>query len=316
MDKKWAERLPASGRAAELLVGAYDIHVHGNPSYGPGNEGFEPDDFTIIAEAREAGLKGVCIKNMEFTTIFRDYLVNQMEKKNGYGSCKYYSSMTLNAPVGGINPAAVDFAISYGTKCIWFPTYSSQWMELMFGWGTYEHCDPDNWFSAVRMRKPANGKGISIFNAEGRLIPEVYEIIDMTKQAGVCLATGHMSPKDSYALCKAGAEMGHRKMILTHPDNGITFMDKGMIRSLADMGVYIEKTFYSHVNDYNPERAFGHVREMGPEHFFLVSDTGQPEMLRPVDALKVIADDYLNHGFTEEEVRRMIQDVPGYLMEG
>jgi hypothetical protein len=316
MERMWSDRLPASNEAKEMLVGAYDVHVHGNPSYGPNCEGFDLDDFEIIKAAREAGLKGVCVKNLEFSTTFRDYLVNKVEKQNGFGSCVYYSSMVLNECVGGINPCAVDFAIQHGAKCIWFPTYSARNTAELFGWGVYEGWPKDNWFSFTSLKHSYGNNGISIFDHDGKMIPEVNEIIEITRDANVCLASGHMTPKESYALCKAAIKLGHKKMILTHPDLWLTLVPKEMVQSLATLGVWIEKTFYAHVFSHSDERAFGHIKDIGYKHFFFDSDAGQPNLILPTDAFAVMIDDYLKNGFNSTEIVYMVREVPEFLMVG
>jgi hypothetical protein len=315
MKRKWSEK-QASDKAKSLLIGAYDIHIHTNPSYGPNCEGFGIDDFEMIEAASRSGLKGICIKNLEFSTIFRDYLTNKWAKKNGFSSCKCYSSLVLNAPVGGINPFAVDFAVIHGAKCIWFPTYSSHYTELMFGWGEFNTYEKDNWFPGIKMKKPKDMKGISIYDADGKLLPEVYETIEITRDASVCLATGHLSPKESYAVCRNAMEMGHKKMILTHPDTSLTLINKEMMNGLAKIGVFIEKTFNSLVNDFNEERIYGYIKDIGTEQFFMSTDTGQPDMPLPVNSFGIMIDEYLKNGFSEDEVRRMIQTIPAFLMEG
>lgn len=67
--------------------------------------------------------------------------------------------------------------------------------------------------------------------------------------------------------------------------------------------------------DHNDERAFGQVREIGPEHFILVSDLGQPFMVKPAEGLGLMIDDYLEHSFTAEEISKMVRTNPGFLME-
>lgn len=316
MKKLWEEKLPVSDKARKMLQGAYDIHVHSNPSFGPDQKGFALDDLEIIEQAREAGLKGVCVKNFEFSTIFRDYFVNKREAERGFGSCVYYSSVTLNECIGGINPYAVEFASYHGVKCVWFPTYSSRNTAELFGWGVFDGWEKPNWSPMTAFRHSNQSKGLSILDENGMLIPEVDDIIEITRDAHMILASGHMSPKESYALCKRAVEAGHKKVVLTHPDNFITLVPKEMSKSLAEMGVYIEKTFYSHVVDHSDERAFGHVKEIGAEHFVMVSDLGQPFMVKPAEGLGIMIDDYLQHGFTEEEISQMIRDNPGTLMEG
>lgn len=308
------QRETYSPEAAELLKGAYDIHVHSNPSLGPGGEGFALDDFQVMEEAWQAGIRGVCLKNLEFSTIFRDYLVNRWQESQGRSGCTCYASLVLNGPVGGLNPLAVDYAVQQGARCVWFPTYSAQYNTLRLGWGAVHRERTESWNPALRLRFPADNQGISLLDEKGKIKPEVLEIIEIARDGEVALATGHMSPRDSFALCQAAVSMGHRKMILTHPDNRYTFVPDDMVEALAEMGVWIEKTYFSHVREFNADRAYEQVRRVGPEHFFLVSDTGQPEMPRPVQALGLFVDEYLRHGFSQAEVRRMTRDTPEFLI--
>ena len=46
---------------------------------------------------------------------------------------------------------------------------------------------------------------------------EIFEIFDIIKKYGACLATGHLDTKEAYLLCKTGTKHGVN-MILTHPE--------------------------------------------------------------------------------------------------
>ncbi|WP_434311065.1 DUF6282 family protein [Hominifimenecus sp. rT4P-3] len=301
--------------ARELLRGAYDIHIHSNPSLGPDGEGFGISDEEVAEEAFQAGLSGICLKNTESATIFRGWTLNRQERFSSAGfHC--YSSLTLNLPVGGINPYAVDYAICQGAACIWFPTYSAENMRSALEAAEKGGVEISPWNPARRLLPPPGGKGICVLDERGQVLPEVRDVIAMTKEAGVCLATGHLSPKESYAVCREGVRMGHRKMIFTHPDNRYTRAPYDMLEDLAGRGVYLEKTYFSHVRDYQEERAYDYVRRIGAEHFFLTSDTGQREMLRPAKAMEAYVEAYLEHGFSVEEIGRMVRENPGFLIKG
>ena len=120
--------------------------------------------------------------------------------------------------------------------------------------------------------------GISILNETGDLLPVVYEIMEVIKKYNGVLATGHISPKESVLLCRAGRAYGV-KMVLTHPEFDRTLMDTGTQRELAALGVAIEKCWFN--------------LAAGMEHFLQT---------------------LLEEGFSRDELWAMVSGVPAQLV--
>lgn len=101
-------------KAAELLEGGYDLHVHSTPSH------IERilDDVEALQQASEAKMAGILIKNHYESTAARAMLLN---KRSGVVT-KAYGGVVLNWPAGGLNPYAAESALKLGASFVWLPT--------------------------------------------------------------------------------------------------------------------------------------------------------------------------------------------------
>jgi hypothetical protein len=102
---------------ANLLKGAYDLHVHSAPDVLPRMM----DDIEMAQRIIASGMAGYAIKSHYFCTSERAELIRKMFPK-----CNAIGTITLNSSVGGINPSAVEMAGRSGAKIVWFPTCDSQ----------------------------------------------------------------------------------------------------------------------------------------------------------------------------------------------
>jgi len=186
------------------LRGAIDIHVHSSPSIFPRSV----DDLELARLAQQAGMRAIVLKAHEESTVSRAFLVNKVVT-----GIDVYGSLVLNEYVGGLNPYAVDLAVQQGAKIIWMPTGSAKHHLAFYGGKS----DYDEQKSRVRLLPQ---KGITILDDEGRLLPVVYDIIDLIKGSGAALATGHLSPQESRILVKTALARGVEKVLVAHPGNG------------------------------------------------------------------------------------------------
>ena len=269
-----------------LLKGAYDLHMHAAPS----PFGRAMDDYGLLQEADAAGMGGIMLKSHYESTAARAQLVN------AHAGCtaKAFGGIVLNWPVGGLNPYAAENALIRDARILWMPTRDSA-NSLLSG------NMPGDFFS-----RP----GISVVDEAGGLKPEVVEILNIAKKYNAAVATGHISPEESITLCKAGAAMGVR-MILTHPEFDRTVVDAATQKELAGLGVLIEKCWYN-IAEGNCTAAemAEHIRTVGCESCFLVTDRGQGNREHPVEGLKLFLNTLLDEGFTEEELYTMTHTVP------
>lgn len=280
-----------SAVSSELLIGAYDLHVHSAPSAFPRAK----DGFELLKEADAAGMAGIMLKSHYESTATRAELINQ------YSGCKAkaYGSLTLNWPAGGLNIYAVENALKVGAKIIWMPTRDSE-NSLHFG-----NMDGDFF----------QRKGISILNEDGTIKDCVYEIMDAVKRYNAVLATGHLSPEESVLLCRAGCANGVR-MVLTHPEFPRTTIAPQVQKELADLGVLIEKTWFNIAHgQVTLEEMVATIRLIGSRRAYITTDRGQKGLPAPAEEYKLFVESLLQAGLTEAELRDLAQIVPKSIVD-
>lgn len=280
-----------SALADELLVGAYDLHVHSSPSAFER----EVDGFELVKAADAVGMAGVMLKSHYESTVLRAALINQ------YSGCKtkLYGGLALNWPTGGLNVYAVENALKVGAKIIWMPTRDSK-NSLEFG------NMPGDFFDR---------EGISAVDENGKLKDRVYEIMNVVKRYDAVLATGHLSPEESVLLCREGRARGVR-MILTHPEFPRTAVDPQTQKELAQLGVMIEKNWYNVVdNGVSIDQMVSTIRMVGCENAFIATDRGQKGHPAPPSEYKRFVEALLQAGMTEAELRNLTQIVPKSIVD-
>ena len=84
--------------------------------------------------AVKVGARAIVIKTHQGTTMDRAYLCNRYNKiVHGDKDFTMFGSITLNHPVGGLNPAALEVALKLGAKVVWLPTQHAQNHLAKFG---------------------------------------------------------------------------------------------------------------------------------------------------------------------------------------
>ena len=95
---------------SEWLKGLVDLHLYNRPCI------FERMFTTteLAKQCRNAGYRAIVVKNHFYPTMESAFMARQQVPGIGV-----YGSITLNWPVGGINPFAVYSAIELGAKIVW-----------------------------------------------------------------------------------------------------------------------------------------------------------------------------------------------------
>ncbi|GIM46000.1 hypothetical protein DNHGIG_15490 [Collibacillus ludicampi] len=284
-----------------LLEGAIDIHVHSSPSIFPRSV----DDFQLAEQAKAAGMRAIVLKAHEESTVSRAKLVSKIVQ-----GIEVYGSLVLNEYVGGLNPYAVDLAIQQGAKLIWMPTGSARnHIEYYQGQSDYKEQR-----STVRLLPQ---KGITIFDENGKLLPVVYDIIDLIKESDVCLATGHLSPRETKVLVQTAAERGLGKILVAHPDLKINKMELSLQCELVALGAYVEKSMLTLMPKWKsiePEELVQGIRQLGVERCILQTDFGQANHPTPTVGYQKFIELLLEYGLEEKEIHRMACQNPAILL--
>jgi hypothetical protein len=268
------------------------------------------DIVQAARDAQEAGFKAVVAKSHHHSTV-TDVLAL---KSNGLHELdiQVYGGIALNSAVGGLNPHAVDLALKMGGRIVWFPTIAApRHIE-------HHHAHPDMKFPKTAFtlmdESPAG-----VFDADGRLRPEVHEIIALIRDADAILATGHLDPPSITAVLTAARDAGVTRMLVNHP----TFVvDATLAEAMhwVDLGAVIEHSicvFDDRSTFYQRELSelVTWLHEIGPAHTSLGSDLGQVNNPLPIEAYTRILRELLQAGLTEADLKLVVCDNPARLLD-
>jgi hypothetical protein len=286
----------------ELLQGAIDLHQHAAPSL------FErvTDDVGLAAEARARGMRGVLLKAHEQDTTGRAALVRRQ-----VSGIEAYGGIVLNHHTGGLNPAAVDNSIKLGARMVWMPTLSAQHHIDHFGGSHFGKAMKGR----TETRTPA--RGIGVLDEAGVLVPAAREILDLIADAGICLSTGHLSPREIMALVREARRAGVTRILVTHPDLTLTGLTVEDQKALAAEGAVLEKDIIVMMPAWQSlslEQMTKSIREIGSQHCVLATDFGQLHHPMPPEGLRMFVQMLLEQGIGPDEIRTMIVDNPARLL--
>lgn len=250
-------------------------------------------------------MKGFAIKCHQFQSGGRAALVRRQ-----YPEVNAIGGITLNNSVGGLNPMAVEMAARMGAKIVWFPTVNAMHQK--------------NYLEQTGEARPYGAGGDSTVPirdipilVNGALSSDALDVLDIIRQFDLVLATGHISPKESLALIRAGHDMGLKKMIATHVSFPMTSFSIEQQQTCVALGAVMEQSYYT---SYCANVSFGRIceqiRSVGYQNVLLSTDMGQATSPNPVDAMNEFAIRLIQEGgFSEKEVRVMLCNVPAALVE-
>ena len=275
--------------ADRLLEGAMDIHVHCAPDPKVERRGSAID---MAQQARDMGMLGMVFKSHEFPTHPMAYTASQ-----AVPGITLIGGVSLDLEVGGLNPMAVESTAKVGGRVVWMPTYSAK---------------------ANRQHKGLNG-GIYLLDDQGKLLPEVYSILELVKSYDMVVATGHISTQESIVLVSEARNLGIERVVVTHATTmsfwtGMTLED---MQTLASMGAYIEHCLHVLMPlTYHlpPKELVNTITSIGPDKCIVSTDFGQDFHPMPAEGLRMGIATLLKAGLEEVEVGMLVKDNPCRLL--
>ena len=272
-----------------LMEDAVDIHVH----FAPDPRVERRSDAVEVAQgAKDMGMRGVVFKSHEYPTHPVAYTVSRVVP-----GISLIGGIALDVEVGGLNPMAVETSANMGGRVVWMPTFSAR---------------------ADRERQGLDG-GIYLLNKRGKLIPEVYPILETIKQHDMVLATGHISTEESMVLVDEARNLDIHRIVITHASTmsfwtGMTLDD---MKALAAKGAFIEHCIHVMMPltyRLKPSELMDTLRAIGPEHCIISTDFGQAFHPPPPEGLRMGIATLLKVGMEEVEVGMMVKDNPSRLL--
>lgn len=278
-----------------LISGSIDMHLH------PGPDAFRcrVDALEAAEQARQAGMKAIVFKNHSYPTAPVAMMVNQLVP-----DFTVFGSVCLDYDMGGLNAHAVAYSARAGARVVWMPTFSSA-----------------NSISKMRdLGLPLEGNGYSILDDQGKLVPEIHQILPIVKQHDMVLASGHMSPAETFALEAEARKLGIDKFVVTHPLDHEFFSQaftKQDLVLLAKNGAFIEFTLIALLSwefRHDPAEMVDVIKTVGAERCIMSTDLGQIWNPRPVEGLRMFIVTLVKYGVTEDEINLMTKVNPGKLL--
>jgi uncharacterized protein DUF6282 len=273
-----------------VLDGAIDLHAH----YGPDSYPRQWDAFEIAKLAQERGLRAIVLKNHWSETAGLAYLV----RKYGAQGIEVFGAVTLDTPTGGVNPQAVRYMIDvtggYG-RIVWMPTHDSA-HEVAYN----------------KDQRPS----VAV-SRDGKLLPEVLEVLDLIAEHDLTLATGHVTPEETLMLLAEARKRGITKSIVTHPllDPQFTFMSVPQLKEAVALGGIVEITAGSLFREGpGRQRVLDAISAIGAESFFVASDSGLVGTPNHTDALVMAARVLRQNGLNERALDVMFKENPARLL--
>jgi hypothetical protein len=275
--------LAASGQSS--LSGIIDIHVHSDPDSVPRSI----DALDLARLAKQRGMRALVLKNHYESTAALAYIV-----RKEVPGIEIFGGIDLNRSVGGINPAAVERMVlmkgGWG-RVVWMPTF-----------------DAENQVRYSRENRPF----VSVAK-DGRLLPEVQQVIALAARHGLTLETGHSSPEEALLLVREARRQGVAHLVVTHAMQAPVRMSIPQMKEAAREGAYIEFV-YGGLIGRNPEFRIEDftkaIHEIGPEFCILASDLGQPGNPLHPDGLAAFIDALRRQGFSQANLDLMSKTNP------
>ena len=274
----------------KTLKDVVDIHVHADPDRTPRSL----DVLEVARLYRDRGARAVVLMNHFDQTAGLAYLIRKQVP-----DLEVFGGIVLNHLVGGMNPHAVEHFTriqgEYG-RIVYMPTVNS------------EH--------EIRQGGDSSAPYVPV-SANGKLLPEVLDMLDLVASLGLVLSTGHSSPEEIIMLAQEAKERGVRQVLVTNPMYWAISMGAAQMKEAADLGAFIEFIYYDvgrpdasvTMEDYAEA-----IQIIGPASCILSSCGGQAWLPIHTYAWSELFRGMRENGITEADIDLMARANPSRLL--
>ena len=235
-----------------LLHGVFDLHIHTAPDVTPR----KCSDLELARRLQAAGMAGCGIKSHYADTAGRAAVLQEL-----YPELRIAGGITLNRSVGGLNPQAGERTAQMGGRLVWFPTLEAREYQ--------------------RYRRGNDGSDLSpfltVWDEDGKLLPQVYEVLEVAARYHMVVGTGHLSAPEGLAVVRAAREQKVERVVLTHADNPANQYTLEEQRRAVEQGALVEHCYFTTYYQRTPlDEIIRQIRGVGCENVILSTDFGQP----------------------------------------
>ncbi len=283
-----------SDRARELVRGGFDPYVHVAPDFAPRRI----TDLELAERCLELGLSGFGVMSHYTATAERAAVVNA-----AVGERLALGSIVLNHAVGGLNATAVEVAARQGVRFVWLPTVSA-----LGEFAKVERADGNVpvWvrFEIELRAAGAPPRPVAVLDDAGAPLEDLLTVLGVISAHDLALMTGHLSRDEIFAVVDAAA--GVQTVVVTNPEFPSHKLSPDDQVALAERGVLFQRALTTpYTGKCTWDEIFTATRAVGAAHTVWGSDLGQVFNPPVEDGLALMADQHLEAGFSEEEIRIM-----------
>ncbi|MCP1198313.1 DUF6282 family protein [Notoacmeibacter sp. MSK16QG-6] len=283
-----------TSRISEILQGAVDPHVHTGPSIAPR----AIDHLELAKVYSDAGFAAFVTKDHDYSGVMCAQLIRDHHPEL---KTRIFSSIVLNNVVGGLNPYAVEHTAAMDGRIVWLPTLAAE--------NHLEWEKTSGWAHPASTQKIRRASGIAIFE-DGKLRPEVLDILDVVAKTGMALASGHIHVSETKVVFAEARKRGVERLIFTHPEDivGASFEDT---KEIAAMGAYVEHSlgFFVEGSKFR-NRTDDEFREfidcVGADRTILCSDLGQVGTIGPLEGMRRGVATCIKLGYSDADIHKMV----------
>jgi Family of unknown function (DUF6282) len=207
-------------------------------------------------------------------------------------NARFFGGVVLNGYVGGLNPRAVESAVS-GNRAdvsreepdpspmvVWMPTVHARSHLQVHGFGfdpRWSGCCSHGGHDHATAVATGTDEPVIVFNDNGSPAPDLMPTLEAIARNNCVLASGHLHAEEVKRLVPMALEVGVRRVILTHPHYPSIKLSDDDLRMLSRRPeVFIEHCFAIHTQDGVPLESYAEsVQITGPEQVLLSTDFGQ-----------------------------------------
>lgn len=282
-------------RIDRILVGAIDPHVHSGPSIAPR----AIDHLELARVYEKAGFAAVITKDHDYSGVMTAALI---ARHNPDLRTKVYSSLVLNNVVGGMNPYAVEHHAAMGGKIVFMPTLAA---ENHLRWEK-----TSNWSHPASTQKMRPAAPVPVVDANGVVLDEVKEVLDIIARTDMALASGHIHVSETWKIFAEAKARGVKRLVFTHPEE-IVGANLDDVRGIAAMGAFVEHSLCMFIEGSKFKvcegaALRGHIEAAGIGQTILASDLGQTGTLTPLEGMRRGVRLCIDLGYQDADIHRMV----------
>jgi Family of unknown function (DUF6282) len=293
----------------EIVKGAIDLYVHPAPELLPRTVGV----VELAQQMKSDGFAGAMLWNQFSQT---GEVAEIVTKITGF---RLYGSIILNGTVGGLNPRVVEHAIRMGSRYVCLPSLSGTASMKARAAAPTGYSD-----KAIALAGP-----VPLLDADGNLLPEVHQIIDLVQSYEVALGLGYIAADEARAVLDVVQHRRVKRVAVLRPLVGLGFTRYELAAAMEIPGVLfqIPASSLRHqpvgrlstyedmlVGPHEDARLFAEaIKQYGAHRAVLTSDTGWNEATA-LQWVQAGAEALAQCGVTGAELSLMLHEAPAELI--